>query len=217
MGVRRPSGSRAGERADLRATPPTRSYDPTYAPAGAGAEVQGFVEATVGDEVTIRRLHVHPEARGQGLGAALVERVRDRERPLAARVLSSARCARGTSTEERFPPLPTGSALEVPLAGFDGFPVDLPGYYRVGGPRRWTRADITTPRDRPPGRTPGRDPVRRPSSHAPRRTRGRKPPLETRVARLACRTGAPAGNHGVRTHTVVLDSLRQVTSSGTSR
>lgn len=60
--------------------------------AGAGVDVQGFAEATVGDEVTIGWLHVHPEVRGRGIGTALVERVRKErgDRLLAARVLSSA-------------------------------------------------------------------------------------------------------------------------------
>lgn len=59
---------------------------------GAGDDVQGFVEAKVGNEVTFSWLHVHPEARGRGIGTALVERVRKEyeDRPLAARVLSSA-------------------------------------------------------------------------------------------------------------------------------
>lgn len=60
--------------------------------AGGGVDVQGFVEATLEDEVRIGWLHVYPEARGRGIGTALVERVRAAHegRPLAARVLSSA-------------------------------------------------------------------------------------------------------------------------------
>ncbi|WP_255198650.1 GNAT family N-acetyltransferase [Halorarius litoreus] len=59
---------------------------------GAGVDIQGFVDATAESEVTIGWLHVHPEARGQGIGTALVERIQEArgDRPLAARVLSSA-------------------------------------------------------------------------------------------------------------------------------
>lgn len=70
--------------------------------AGAGPDVQGFVEASVGTEVTMDWLHVYPEARGRGIGTALVERVRDAHegRLLGARVLSSA--AEGGEFFEQF-------------------------------------------------------------------------------------------------------------------
>lgn len=54
--------------------------------------VQGFVDATIGDEATIRWLHVDPTARGRGIGTALIERCREEneETPLAARLLADA-------------------------------------------------------------------------------------------------------------------------------
>ncbi|WP_435098142.1 GNAT family N-acetyltransferase [Halorubrum sp. N11] len=54
--------------------------------------VRGFVTVDVGEEATIRWLHVDPTARGGGAATALLERVRERyaEKPIAASVLDEA-------------------------------------------------------------------------------------------------------------------------------
>ncbi len=54
-------------------------------------EVLGFIDVTVGASPMIRWLHVDPEARGDGIATALVDRVRDEaEGPITARVLDDA-------------------------------------------------------------------------------------------------------------------------------
>lgn len=60
--------------------------------AGDKKDIQGFVEVVTGEERTIRWLHVDPQARGNGIGTALLERVRetDSEKPLAAHILEDA-------------------------------------------------------------------------------------------------------------------------------
>lgn len=54
--------------------------------------VYGFITVESGTQATIRWLHVDPEARGRGIGTALIERVREEfaEKPIAARVLDDA-------------------------------------------------------------------------------------------------------------------------------
>lgn len=59
--------------------------------AGDTEEVQGFVDVATGTERTIRWLHVDPEARGEGIATALLDRLRkEDEKPLVARVLEDA-------------------------------------------------------------------------------------------------------------------------------
>lgn len=55
-------------------------------------EVFGFVDVATGREAMIRWLHVDPEARGEGIATALIERVREEidETPVTARVLDDA-------------------------------------------------------------------------------------------------------------------------------
>jgi GNAT superfamily N-acetyltransferase/ribosomal protein S27AE len=55
-------------------------------------EVLGFVDVATGSESMIRWLHVDPEARGEGIATALIERVREDAdgTPVAARVLEDA-------------------------------------------------------------------------------------------------------------------------------
>jgi len=71
---------------------------------GESDGVSGFVEVDADDGTTLRWLHVHPTARGRGVGTALVERVREEvatdDRPLGARVLTAA--AEGREFLERF-------------------------------------------------------------------------------------------------------------------
>lgn len=58
-----------------------------------GAEaVLGFVTVDVGEQATIRWLHVDPTARGGGVATALLERVRERfeDTPIAASILDDA-------------------------------------------------------------------------------------------------------------------------------
>lgn len=66
--------------------------------------VFGFIDVELGSDGTIRWLHVDPDARGDGIGTALVDRVRgelaDRGLPLAARVLVDA--VEGSEFCERF-------------------------------------------------------------------------------------------------------------------
>lgn len=66
--------------------------------------VVGFAEAELGEGAALRWLHVHPDARGQGIGTALVERVReefdDRDLPFVARALEAA--SEGSGFLERF-------------------------------------------------------------------------------------------------------------------
>lgn len=60
---------------------------------GRDADVQGFIDATSNDKLTIRWLHVDPAARGRGVGSALIERCReemDDGQPLEARLLADA-------------------------------------------------------------------------------------------------------------------------------
>jgi GNAT superfamily N-acetyltransferase len=65
-------------------------------------EVRGFVDVDDGAIRTIRWLHVDPEARGEGIATALIERVREEDagRPLTARVLDDA--VEGHEFLERF-------------------------------------------------------------------------------------------------------------------
>lgn len=67
-------------------------------------------------EGTLQWLHVDPEARGQGAGTALMDRVRaemaDRETPLTARVLETA--SEGSGFLERFGLTETGTATFDP-------------------------------------------------------------------------------------------------------
>jgi len=59
--------------------------------AGDTEEIQGFVDVAVGPERTIRWLHVDPEARGEGIATALLDRLRKEDgKPLVARVLEDA-------------------------------------------------------------------------------------------------------------------------------
>lgn len=55
-------------------------------------QVQGFVDVETGAELTIRWLHVDPDARGTGVATALLEGVRETapSTPLAARILDDA-------------------------------------------------------------------------------------------------------------------------------
>jgi GNAT superfamily N-acetyltransferase len=55
-------------------------------------EVLGFIDVEIGTEATIRWLHVDPDARGEGIATALIERSREEADgvPLAARVLEDA-------------------------------------------------------------------------------------------------------------------------------
>ena len=59
---------------------------------GDAEQVQGFVDVTAGEERTIRWLHVDPEARGEGIATALLERVTETgdEASLTARILEDA-------------------------------------------------------------------------------------------------------------------------------
>lgn len=70
--------------------------------AGDRKAIQGFVEVLTDEERTIRWLHVDPEARGNGIGTALLERVGDAgpETPLAAHILEDA--VEGGEFLERF-------------------------------------------------------------------------------------------------------------------
>jgi len=59
--------------------------------AGDTEEVQGFVDVSVGSERTIHWLHIDPEARGEGIATALLDRLRKEDgKPLVARVLEDA-------------------------------------------------------------------------------------------------------------------------------
>lgn len=70
--------------------------------AGGRNDIQGFVEVLTDEERTIRWLHVDPQARGNGIGTALLERVREMgtEMPLAAHILEDA--VEGGEFLERF-------------------------------------------------------------------------------------------------------------------
>ncbi len=53
--------------------------------------VLGFIDVAVGTEAMIRWLHVDPEARGEGIATALIDRIReDAEIPITARILEDA-------------------------------------------------------------------------------------------------------------------------------
>lgn len=60
--------------------------------AGGGNDIQGFVVVTGGEERTIRWIHVDPQARGFGIGTALLERVTESEggRPVVAQIMANA-------------------------------------------------------------------------------------------------------------------------------
>jgi len=70
--------------------------------AGDAEQIQGFVDVSTGMERTIRWLHVDPQARGEGIATALLERVSETETgtPLSARVLEAA--VEGGEFLERF-------------------------------------------------------------------------------------------------------------------
>jgi GNAT superfamily N-acetyltransferase/ribosomal protein S27AE len=70
--------------------------------AGDTEQIQGFVDVATGAERTIRWLHVDPEARGEGIATALLERVgeMDTETPLTGRILEDA--VEGSEFLERF-------------------------------------------------------------------------------------------------------------------
>jgi len=54
-------------------------------------ELTGFVDLSLEETGTIRWLHVDPEARGQGIGTALIERVREEiDTPLDGEILDDA-------------------------------------------------------------------------------------------------------------------------------
>lgn len=82
------------------------------------ASALGFVDVEIGDGGTLRWLHVDPDARGGGVGTALVEQVRAdltaTERPLTARVLEEA--SEGDTFLERFGLQQTDS-VQVEFAG----------------------------------------------------------------------------------------------------
>lgn len=104
-------------------------------------EVVGF--ATVDAEDTLRWLHVDPEARGQGAGTQLMERVRteltDRGSPLTARILDAA--TEGVGFLERFGLTETDTAT----LAFDGeqFPEDV--YTTTGGSTDPTEPSVDVP------------------------------------------------------------------------
>jgi len=81
-------------------------------------DVLGFADLEVGDEGVLRWLHVDPEARGRGVGTALLEAVQaaceDRSVRLTARLLRPA--TEGETFLERFG-LEQGESVEVELAG----------------------------------------------------------------------------------------------------
>lgn len=54
-------------------------------------EVLGFIDVATGAETMVRWLHVDPEARGEDIATALIDRVReDAETPITARILEDA-------------------------------------------------------------------------------------------------------------------------------
>jgi ribosomal protein S18 acetylase RimI-like enzyme/ribosomal protein S27AE len=85
-----------------------------------GGSVVGFAEVVIGDGGTLQWLHVDPDARGAGVGTALVERVRsalfERDLAFSARVLEEA--SEGKEFLERFGLHRSGSE-RVTFAGDD--------------------------------------------------------------------------------------------------
>jgi GNAT superfamily N-acetyltransferase/ribosomal protein S27AE len=79
-----------------------RMEDGSFFVAEVEGDLGGFAE--IDDEDTLRWLHVDPAARGQGVGTALFEAVRDelsdRDVPVTARILESA--SEGSGFLERF-------------------------------------------------------------------------------------------------------------------
>lgn len=84
--------------------------------SGDGDGVQGFIDVETGDGPTVRWLHVDPQARGEGIATALLERVDElgEGQPLTARVLDDA--VEGGEFMERFG-LESGGSEDVTVGG----------------------------------------------------------------------------------------------------
>jgi len=106
-------------------------------------DVRGFIDVTVGNRATVRWLHVHPNARGQGIATALVERVTEEfetdDQQLAARVL--AENAEGSEFLEGFGLERSGTDESE----FGGEKYAIDKYTEGGGTEQSNEPSVTVP------------------------------------------------------------------------